>query len=133
MSYDGSVKGKAGVHYNYCAASAGYFCASSSTGNSDQDICPAGWRMPTGGASGEYLMLNAAYSNNATATNTALKTTLAGYTYSDNSPSSMGSSVYLWTSTAAGSSSVYTTTPSFGNGTDSRYYGQTVRCIFNKE
>ncbi len=41
---------KAGVYYNFCAASAGSFCYSDSvyTMDSTEDICPTGWRLPTG-------------------------------------------------------------------------------------
>ena len=48
---------KTGVFYNYCAASAGTYCYEyragpnlSNTGvDSPYDICPTGWRLPTGG------------------------------------------------------------------------------------
>ena len=66
----GSGSGKIGVYYNYCAASAGSYCygdgtsAGTSVGDAGEDICPAGWRMPTGGANtvatngkGEYQAL----------------------------------------------------------------------------
>lgn len=36
-----------GGYYNYCAASAGTVCSSSSTQDASQDICPKGWRLPT--------------------------------------------------------------------------------------
>lgn len=36
-----------GGYYNYCAASAGTVCSSSSAQNATQDICPKGWRLPT--------------------------------------------------------------------------------------
>ncbi len=52
---------KAGIHYSYCAASAGTYCyGNDSTSSStyydkpgtavdvENDICPSGWRMPTG-------------------------------------------------------------------------------------
>ena len=55
---------KIGVYYNYCAATAGSYCYGSGSssegapsGSATQDICPAGWRLPTGGASGEYQAL----------------------------------------------------------------------------
>ncbi|MBR3269951.1 hypothetical protein IKG07_01745 [Candidatus Saccharibacteria bacterium] len=53
----GAGSGKNGVYYNYCAATAGTYCTTTSSGNAQYDICPAGWRMPTGGASGEYQAL----------------------------------------------------------------------------
>lgn len=36
-----------GGYYNYCAASAGTVCSSSTTQNATYDICPKGWRLPT--------------------------------------------------------------------------------------
>ena len=47
----GNGSGKAGVYYNYCAISAGSYCYSD--GNENQgdnvyDLCPAGWKLPTG-------------------------------------------------------------------------------------
>ncbi|MBQ6149970.1 hypothetical protein IJI86_03325 [Candidatus Saccharibacteria bacterium] len=56
---------KIGTYYNYCAASAGNYCYDSSgtnvpptTSKADYDICPKGWRIPSGGASGEYQALD---------------------------------------------------------------------------
>ena len=46
-----------GVAYNYCAASAGTYCYPTSAeppASSTYDICPAGWRLPTGGSGGEF-------------------------------------------------------------------------------
>ena len=36
-----------GGYYNYCAASAGTVCNSSTTQDATQDICPKGWELPT--------------------------------------------------------------------------------------
>lgn len=36
-----------GGYYNYCAASAGTVCDDTTIENATQDICPAGWRLPT--------------------------------------------------------------------------------------
>ncbi len=47
---------KVGIYYNYCAASAGSYCYNNGYDVPDTaidataDICPAGWRIPTGGA-----------------------------------------------------------------------------------
>ena len=62
---DGAGSNKVGVYYNYCAASAGSYCydESKGTGNASYDLCPAGWRMPTSGSSGEYKALYTAYSS----------------------------------------------------------------------
>ena len=59
-----------GVYYNFCAATAGTSCEDHdgnppegfvSDGNT-YDICPAGWRIPTGGTgTGEYADLRSSY------------------------------------------------------------------------
>jgi len=61
IAYDkftnGHIGGKIGIMYNYCAASAGSFCFPEiaddndddfwpSSFKADEDICPAGWRLP---------------------------------------------------------------------------------------
>ena len=48
---------KVGIYYNYCAASASTYCYAMGSDvdvpdtiiDAPQDICPANWRMPTGG------------------------------------------------------------------------------------
>ena len=51
---DPTSEGRYGTLYNYYAATATYFSGSTATQNSKNDICPAGWRLPTGGQYGEY-------------------------------------------------------------------------------
>ena len=62
---------KYGIHYNYCAASAGTYCYPDNEGvdtdpdspiDIDDDICPSGWRLPFGGAGGgEYESIRYQY------------------------------------------------------------------------
>ncbi len=130
----GSGSGKIGVYYNYCAATAGSYCYASNagSGNASYDICPAGWRMPTGGSSGEYQALYTAYSSNATNFRNALSTPLSGYYY-NNRTYDQGGYGYFWSSTyyssdrmlylRVGSSNV---TPQ-DNG--NRLNGFPVRCV----
>ena len=88
------VQGKIGVYYNFCAASAGSYCygdgsysTNSPTSDPDpttlqdakEDICPKGWRLPTGGSDGEYNNLYMQYSSDAERFEMALKTPLSGY------------------------------------------------------
>ena len=56
---------KIGIYYNYCAASAGSYCyvAEDGSGDAAHDICPKGWHMLTGTASGEYWDLWGVYLN----------------------------------------------------------------------
>lgn len=46
-----------GVMYGWYTATAGNGDYAMSSGNVAGDICPAGWRLPTGGGSGEYVGL----------------------------------------------------------------------------
>ena len=100
-----SGTGKIGVYYNYCAASAGSYCygdgtsAGTSSGDATEDICPAGWRLPTGGGSGEYKALYTAYSSDNAAFVNALRTPLSGYFFFNNLAGDQGSSGYFWSST----------------------------------
>ena len=49
-----------GVYYNFCALSAGTICEENNGNELTQDICPKGWRVPTGSTSGEYAKLYSA-------------------------------------------------------------------------
>ncbi len=130
----GSGSGKIGVYYNYCAASAGSYCydSGSSTGNASYDLCPAGWRMPTGSSSGEFQALYTAYSSNVTNFKNALSTPLSGY-FGNGSAGGQGSYGGFWSSTyydgynmyflVVDSSYVY---PAYN---DTRNYGNSLRCL----
>ena len=118
-------KWKVGGYYNYCAASIGTYCYDQGDGidrdqtsavDAEYDICPAGWRLPTGGAisstgttagGGEYQKLYDAYaSNNSGDTQTsrlrkALRLPLSGSIYHDYGSyiDEQGYSGYFWSST----------------------------------
>ena len=135
----GYEAGKYGVYYNYCAASAGSYCygdgtsAGTPSGDATEDICPKGWRMPTGGASGEYQALYTAYNSDYTSYINALRTPLSGY-FNNGSALHQGSDGIFWSSTSYSSnymrilrvdaSYVYPRTYDFY-----RYDGYSVRCI----
>lgn len=113
--------GKAGVYYSYCAVSAGSFCYSGSApyaspdvyypADLSEDICPAGWRVPTGSSRtiwnsetstsepvpSDYRTLANSY-NSAAAFHTAFHTAFANgfYSYFPGYSISMGYSGYLW-------------------------------------
>ena len=83
---------KVGIYYNYCAATVGTYCYEGGSGvdvpdtiiDAPYDICPANWRMPTGGGNGEYLALFNKYSTTMDATSSAslqhnLSTPLSGF------------------------------------------------------
>ncbi|MDO4527009.1 MAG: FISUMP domain-containing protein, partial [Candidatus Saccharibacteria bacterium] len=130
----GSGSGKIGVYYNYCAATMQSYCyaSGSGTGNASQDVCPKGWRMPTGGSSGEYKALYTAYSSNATNFRNALSTPLSGYFY-DSSAYSQGSYGYFWSSTYNNGSYMYYLIVGSSNvspqDSDDRGGGFSVRCV----
>ena len=101
---------KVGLYYNYCAATVGTYCYTGGQGidkpdtliDADQDICPANWRMPTGGSTGEYQSLAGKYTS-TTATDSSslqynLSTPLSGSFYGS-SAFSQGYDGYFWSST----------------------------------
>ena len=142
---------KIGVYYNYCAASAGSYCYSSSNAptddqngvrNIDADICPKGWRLPTGNSNGEFKTLSNAVtgstSNPSTSNNgygpfrTALRLPLSGY-FNNGTAYNQGSNGYWWSSTRDSNNLMYylrartsTINPADYN---LRYYGYSVRCV----
>jgi len=97
----GYESGKYGVYYNFCAATAGTYCSTedASPESAAQDICPFGWRLPTGGSSGEYQALYTAYDNNYAALVNALHTPLSGYVEHFGSLDDQGSYGWFWSST----------------------------------
>jgi hypothetical protein len=131
---------KYGIYYNYCAASAGSYCFSgNSSGNATEDICPKGWRMPTGGSSGEYAVLNNSNYGYGSYSlyRTALRLPLSGSM--KDSPSGQGSSGIFWSSTRNDDSwmhylhiddSMYTFTASYYS--TARTNGLSMRCIFGQ-
>ena len=130
---------KVGGYYNYCAASAGSYCygngtsAGTSSGNATEDICPKGWRMPTGSTSGEYQALynNASYNTYANY-RSALHLPLSGY-FRSGSAGDQGSDGYWWSSTKLSDSNMRGLSANTGNimpaYNDTRNYGYSVRCV----
>ena len=138
---------KVGIYYNYCAASASTYCYASGQGvdvpdtiiDAPQDICPANWRMPTDGNTGEYSALGQKYGSTATETNSLqynLSTPLSGRYYGS-SASFQGSNGYWWSSTYGSSSSMYylfvnPTNVSPSNYGNDRSYGRSMRCLVSE-
>ncbi|MBR5647801.1 hypothetical protein IKW73_02600 [Candidatus Saccharibacteria bacterium] len=142
---------KFGIYYNYCAVSAGTYCYTDGDSSIaydkpdtafdiDYDICPAGWRLPSGGNGGEYEILYNTYydaneSNPSHPFRKALHLPISGYV-SYIGPVSQGSYVSYWTATNPGNdgyymqilyqNAFYAGSPTSSN---SRYYGYGVRCI----
>ncbi len=148
----GEGSGKIGVYYNYCAASAGSYCydEDKGTGNVSYDLCPAGWRMPTGGdyqgsgvGDGEYFALGTAlgltfdedwWGFTGTTYQTALSTPLSGG-FDNGSAYSQGSFGSFWSSTYGGGSGMYgLDVNSSGVGPtnySSRDDGYSLRCVLS--
>lgn len=109
-----------GGYCNYCAASAGTVCSSSSAQDATQDICPKGWRLPTNSEQSGIISYTSAFSP-----------VLSGY-YSNGSLSYTGSRSYWWSATAVNSYSQYILIydgRSLYAGSNSKSYGYSVRCI----
>ncbi len=132
--------GQYGYLYNWCAAmgvQATTACGNASpTPNTAVTVCPAGWRLPTGGASGEFAALNTAVNGGSTAIDTGLRTTwLAQYSGSwfGGFGTSVGTHGVYWSGSSASSNSAYrmfyaptTTSP---DATDLSNRGFAVRCV----
>ncbi len=128
-----------GTLYNYYAASAGTISGSTNSSNASYDICPAGWRLPTGGSSGEFQALYAEYNSNAlmraSIENNGAAFALAGLFYS-NTPASQGSYGYYWSSTRNSNTYMYSLSLNTSNvypaNGDNRNGGLAIRCVLDE-
>ncbi len=132
-----------GTLYNYAAASAGTYTyeGGSGTGNATSDLCPAGWRMPTGGNSGEFKALTDSYSifgniNSQAAQNAITLQSNLGFSMagnSQNTPGGQGEVANYWSSTFGDSYDMHNFgfTSSFmaSNTRNLRHNVFSVRCI----
>ncbi len=152
LSTDG--RWKVGIYYNYCAASIGTYCYNSVSGidtdtasaiDVKNDICPANWRIPTGGYynastapdGGEFNALYSAYpgiyngDSQYTRVRKAMHLPKSGR-FLDGSPSYQGSNAYIWSSTRWAEGAMYVLADE--RILDpwmivARFYGTSVRCI----
>ena len=135
----GLGQGKIGAYYNYCAASVGYYCfgngtsAGTSSGNNDYDVCPAGWRMPTGASAGEYetLYTNPTINSDATNYRNSLSVSLSG-SFRSGSANGRGSYGDFWSSTRSNNNMYYMSANSSNVYLFYYYYrygGFSVRCV----
>ena len=112
-----------GGYYNYCAASAGTVCSSSSTKDATQSICPKGWKLPTR-AQSDAIAVNSSYSS-------AFSPVYSGY-YIDGSLSNTGSVGLWWSATAYNSNSQDILGYDYGSlntVTGYKHNGLSVRCV----
>jgi uncharacterized protein (TIGR02145 family) len=145
-----SGTGQYGYLYNWCAAMNSQSAAcqgaaatqpnqsvNGGTGSTLYNICPAGWRLPTGEATtGEFTTLNTAINSGSTSSPSGLFTNglymYSGYWY-NGSFASQGSSGYYWSSTVnltASARSLYFSSASVSPANvNSKRYGFAVRCV----
>ena len=129
--------------YNYHVASAGTISGSSNSSDAEYDICPAGWRLPVGGSSGEYATIyaNASYNTAAkmakpaAASSGGFAVTISG-SFNTGAPRSQASASWYWTSTIGTTSattnmSTMYVTPGYVSVTSSsnRASGFSIRCV----
>ena len=133
-----------GTLYNYCAASAGTICSdpfySTNYDDPTSDLCPAGWRLPTGGSSGEFQALYNLYNSlelmRASITNGGAAFALAGYFFGrSTTPSNQGTYGLYWSSTRYSKDDVYdlyidrSSVNPVNSGSNPTGYA--VRCVLN--
>ena len=124
-----------GAYYNFYAATAGTGGTDNTTGNAPSDICPKGWRLPTGASYGDFQTLNTIYNG---AEFKAAPFLADGFDYTGGR-ATMGA-VYgddeeanYWSSTIMSSTHAYYMalheTDSYPLSYRNKYVGQFVRCI----
>ena len=119
-----------GGYYNFHTATAGWGTDSVPVGNSYKDICPKGWRLPTGGASGEFRALYNNYNSSALMQGEP-NFTLSGYV-NNGYVSYKGSNGYFRSSTVSNATAAYGL--SIGSNVNdvsstNKRYGYPVRCV----
>jgi uncharacterized protein (TIGR02145 family) len=134
-----------GYLYNWYAATAGTGTANLVSAEATSSICPKGWRLPTGGSSGDFALLNGKMNGEAGASTSSDSTHAANWQSSgawrgvlsgnySSGLSNQGGLGYYWSSTASplasgayylafGSSYVF---PANGGN---KYGGFAVRCV----
>ena len=120
-----------GTYYNWYAATAGTGKYSTSSGNVSSSVCPKGWRLPTGGSSGEFQTLYSNY-NSSELMRGGPAFVLSG-DRNGSSTRNQGSRGFYWSSSALDSNLAYYLylNSSIINSVDNynKYFGFTVRCI----
>ena len=148
---------KIGIYYNYCATTVGTYCygdgadsGTSAVGNATSDICPANWRLPTGGseASSDYNTLCKAINGGTdcsgftsmTATNAnslqyKLSTPLSGH-YDSGYAYRQGVYGLFWASTYMDNREMHTLATASDyvqpHANTMRYNGRSIRCLLQE-
>jgi uncharacterized protein (TIGR02145 family) len=120
-----------GGYYNFYTATAGWGTDSVTSGNSPKDICPKGWRLPTGGSSGEFQTLYSNYNSSALMQGEP-NFALSGRVFYG-SVYNQGSSGDFWSSTVYSANSAYflnlNSSYVYPANYNNKYIGFSVRCI----
>lgn len=128
-----------GVMYNWYTASAGNGDYAMTSGNVTGDICPAGWRLPTGGNSGEFVTLNNLANNGSTTVDTGLVKFPDNFIYSgdynNTKPGGHNSYGRWWSATPNGNNNAYRLGVTAKGATPANVYDKwdafAIRCIIN--
>lgn len=120
-----------GGYYTFYTATAGWGTQSVTSGNAPKDICPKGWRLPTG-YSGEFQTLYSNYGSSALMQGEP-NFTLSGFVY-NGAVDRQGLYGYYWSSTVHNAYNAYlswlnSSTFSPQASSDNKFLGVSVRCI----
>lgn len=126
-----------GVMYNWFTATAGNGTYNTSDTDVAGDICPAGWRLPTGGQNGEFVTLNNLANNGSTVTDAGLVKFPDNFIYSGDfnydAPGGRNSYGRYWSATPDGNLNAYRLGIVSSNPTPAGSYKKwdafAVRCI----
>ena len=125
--------------YNWYTASAGNGDFAMESGSVSGDICPVGWRLPTGGNGGEFSALNTVVNGGITTADAALRNFPNNFIYSGdyNKTTYGGRSTYgrYWSATAASTANAFRFGLAASEVTPVKSYNKwdafAVRCIVN--
>ncbi len=131
---------KIGAYYNYCAATAGSYCYDKGKAPYisavTEDICPKGWKLPTGFGNGDYgNLIHTAYSRSSADFNIAFSVPYSGYIY-EGYISARGTYSAFWSASPDSSSSeigiIYNNIePIAALSYEKPYEGLSIRCLYD--
>jgi len=129
-----------GYHYNWCAAMGNQSAACQATTATPTDpainICPLGWRLPTGGAVSEFAQLNNTINGGSNNSVTGLFTNgllMGSGTFQNGGWDMTAYEGYYWSSTVstASTANIFVFSPGSISTTTSnnKSEGKTIRCV----
>jgi uncharacterized protein (TIGR02145 family) len=141
---DHNSKNFGGYLYNFLAATAGWGTTSQTSEDSQISICPKGWRLPTGGESGEFSQLDKSWGgtggvqdnigNRNTWTDAkAFNGVFSGYYYDEFAGQEFTSGNWSSTASNAGAFSSFISTDSASPDywSYNKKFNYTIRCVAN--